>query len=135
MPSLIVIFQAGTSLRSSIAPHIHKLFDCVVASTATHPREPSFPPFNVLLVYELIPLKKINSVAPDATAFRSRGPQANIVMVVGWDKEEDNDVDHARAMTQEFTKIIEATAERTPTENENSFYGNYGMYQGRCNFW
>ena len=81
-PSLIVIFQAGTSLRSSIAPHIHKLFDCVVASTATHPREPSFPPFNVLLVYELIPLKKINSVAPDATAFRSRGPQANIVMVV-----------------------------------------------------
>ena len=75
------------------------------------------------------PPKKIKSVAPDATAFRSRGPQANVVMIVTWDEEDEcNDISHARAMTQDFVNIIEATAEKTPTENENHFCGNLGMY-------
>ena len=135
MPSFIFIFQGGTSLRSPVASHIHKLFDCVVASTATHPQDPKLPPFNVMVGYEFISYKKINSVPPDATAFRSRGSQPNVVVVITWDKEDEGDVDHARMMTQDCVKIIEATAERTLKENENHFYSNYGMYQGRCNSW
>lgn len=77
--------------------------------------------------YELFPLKKVCSIPADATAFRSRGPQANIVVVVMWDNEEEGgtDVEFARETSRELRKIIEDAAVTEVAENENYYYGNY----------
>jgi hypothetical protein len=106
------------------------MFDRVATMSAKHPEQSTLPPFDVVVGYEFMPLKKVCSVSPNATAFRSRGPQANIVILIAWDKEdeEDSGVHHARAFSQELTKIVDATEERQPKEHENHEYGNYGMY-------
>lgn len=117
-------------MRSRLVPHIHEVFNCVASSSAAHPAKSTLPPLDIMIAYELIPLNKICSVPSNATSFRSRGPQANIVLLISWDKEEieGDTVNHARAISQNLVKIIEAAEERTPTENENDVYGNYGMF-------
>jgi len=86
--------------------------------------------------YELIPLNKVCAVPSNETAFHSRGPQANVVVVVSWDKEEKegDGVPHARAISQELARLIESTADKAPTDNENHVYSNYGMYRDNLSF-
>jgi hypothetical protein len=104
------------------------MFDRVVAMSANHPKQSTLPPFDIMVGYEFIPLQKVCSVSPDATGFRSRGPQPNIVMVISWDQEEEGeDVQHARGFAQELVKVIDATQERQLQEHENYEYGNYGV--------
>ncbi|KAF8508227.1 hypothetical protein JB92DRAFT_2832474 [Gautieria morchelliformis] len=116
----------GTSLRSRLLSNAQEMFDRVVMMSANHPKQPTLPPFDIMVGYEFIPLKKVCSVPPDATAFRSRGPQPNIVLLISWDQEEEGeDVHHARAFAQELGKIIDATQERQLQEHENYEYSNY----------
>jgi hypothetical protein len=93
-----------------------------------HPTQPTLPPFDVMVGYEFFPLKKVCAVPPDATAFRSRGPQPNVMMMIAWDKEQEEEggLQHARGFAKDLAKIIESTEERPPKESENDGYGNYG---------
>jgi hypothetical protein len=98
--------------------------------TATNPVNPEFPPFEVFVSYELIPNEVTRSVPADATAFRSRGPQPNAVIVIIWDKEKVDGESYptVRAYAKEIAKIIESTEEKKPEEYENDGYANYGMF-------
>jgi hypothetical protein len=120
-------------LCSATSSHAQELFGRVVLLSETHPKQHELPPFDLTVAYEYIPLKKVCSVSSDATAFRSRGPQPNIVVVVSWEKENQDspNVDNARSISQELIKIIESTAERQPTQDENEGYMNYGMCETR----
>ena len=90
---------------------------------------PELPPYNVLLGYEIFPLKKLCAVGADATAFRSRGPQPNILIMINWAEDERNTtgVDDARAISDQLIQIVQSTAEKQPTESENEGYVNYRM--------
>ena len=79
-------------------------------------------------MYEFFPLGEVCAIPPDATAFRSRGPQGNVVCLVSWDKEDEGvDVQHARSFTKELAGIVESAAQSVPKEFENEYYGNYGV--------
>ena len=96
--------------------------------SAAQPTQSTLPSVGVMVGYEFIPFKKVCVVPPDATAFRSRGPQPNVVIVITWDKESEgmDGLQHARGYTKELSKIIESTEQSRPQENENEGYGNYG---------
>lgn len=127
--SLTTCFQGGTSLRSLASLHIQEMYDRVVALSETHPKSPELPPHNILTIYEFFQLNKLCTVHPEATAFRSRGPQVNIAFIISWDTgdKDPNGVDNARAISQELTKVVDSTAVRQPTVGENEGYMNYGM--------
>ena len=80
-----------------------------------------------MLGYEIFPLKKLCAVGADATAFRSRGPQQNILIMINWAEDERNTtgVDDARVISEQLIKIVQSTAEKQPTESENEGYVNY----------
>jgi len=103
-------------------------FERMVATTETHPTDPKLPACTAMIGYEFLPLQKVCSVPADATAFRSRGPQPNIVISISWDNEEEGgaDVEYARKIARELKKIIEDTATKTLAEDENEYYANYG---------
>ncbi|GJJ09902.1 hypothetical protein Clacol_004126 [Clathrus columnatus] len=121
-------YMTGTSLKSSISAHATEVFRRTVEFTEKHPTNASLAPYEVFIIYELLPNHNICKISPDATAYRSRGPQANVLVMASWDEEEDVkdvDVKHARAFSREITGIINASAEREPKEYENQGYGNY----------
>ena len=102
--------------------------------SAAQPTHSTHPSVDVMVGYEFIPFRKVCQVRPDATAFRSRGPQPNVVIVIAWDKASEgtdgtdgtDGLQHARAHTKELSEIIESTQQSRPAENENEGYGNYG---------
>ena len=100
-----------------------------MALTEKHPTSPELPPYNILVVYEMFSLKKVCTVGADAMAFRSRGPQPNILTLINWAEDERNTtgVDDARAISDQLIKIVQSTAEKQPTESENEGYLNYRM--------
>ncbi|GJJ09904.1 hypothetical protein Clacol_004128 [Clathrus columnatus] len=121
------LFDIGTSLRSTISANAPNVFKRAMELSEKHPTDPSLPPFEIFINYELLPTQNICKVPADAMAYRSRGPQANVLVVVTWDIEEQDqaDVKHARAFSREITGIVNASAERGLAEYENSGYGNY----------
>lgn len=123
--------QGGTTLRSEAAAQVQKVFDRVVELSAKHPNPASgLNPFDIMVGYEYFPLTKVNTVASDAMAFRSRGPQTNVVLVAIWDEDEPDEdgTSYARGFARELKGIIESTEKRPPKENENDCYGNYGAF-------
>jgi hypothetical protein len=98
--------------------------------STTHPIHPESPPFDVVVGWELIPNEVTRSVPAGATAFRSRGPQPNVVIGLIWDKEvvEGECLPTIRAYAKELAKIVESTEERKPKEDENDGYANYGIF-------
>jgi hypothetical protein len=127
--SLTISFQSGTSLRSRTAPHAQEMFDKVVKLSETHPKSPGLSPYEIMVGYEFMPLKKVASVPPEATAFRARGHQPNIIQVISWDKQDGDDtgVDNARVITQELIKVVDSAAEPQPMGAINDGYINYRM--------
>ncbi|GJJ09901.1 hypothetical protein Clacol_004125 [Clathrus columnatus] len=120
-------YMTGTSLKSTIAAHAAEVLEHTSKFTGKHPTDPSRPPFEAFINYELLPTHKICQVPADATAYRSRGPQPSVLVIILWDQEEKDqaDVKHARAFSREIVALINASAEREPKENENQGYGNY----------
>ncbi|TDL29767.1 FAD-binding domain-containing protein [Rickenella mellea] len=80
--------------------------------------------FHVNMLFEYLPLGKVNSVAHDATAFRSRGPQNNVVSLIIWGNNTPENTAKGRAIAHELTSVI-VESERPPSESDNSGYGNY----------
>ncbi|KAF8592463.1 FAD-binding domain-containing protein [Ramaria rubella] len=122
--------KGGTSLQSRISPHAQEVFEYVTSASSVHPTHSTLPPFDVLVGYEFMPLGKICAVPADAMAYRSRGPQPNVTLLVFWDKEEQEggSLQYARGFCKELAKIIEATGEWQPHKNENKGYANYSMW-------
>ncbi|GJJ09866.1 hypothetical protein Clacol_004090 [Clathrus columnatus] len=120
-------YMTGTSLKSTLAAHAAEVFEHTIKFSEKHPTDPSRPPLEVLVNYELLPHHKICQVPSDATAYRSRGPQPNVLVMISWDQEEKDqaDVKHARTFSREIAAIVNASAERELKENENQGYGNY----------
>ncbi|KAF8592488.1 FAD-binding domain-containing protein [Ramaria rubella] len=114
-------------MASDFISYDHEVFEYVTSASSVHPTHSTLPPFDVLVGYEFMPLGKICAVPADAMAYRSRGPQPNVALLVFWDKEEQDGsgLQHARGFCKELAKVIEATEERQPYENENEGYGNY----------
>jgi len=123
------MLQGSTSLRSPCSLHAQDVLDRMIATTATHPvPQSTLPPFNMMVGYEFIPLKKVCAVRQDATAFHNRGPYPNVLLVISWDKEEEagRDLGYARKCAKEIVKIVDGTEEGRPKEHENKGYANYG---------
>lgn len=85
----------------------------------------SDPDVQVGMLFEYFSLAKVNSVAHDATAFRSRGPKGNVLAQVAWANDTPEKSKRGRDIAHELTGIITAK-EREAHEYENSGYGNYG---------
>ncbi|TDL29769.1 FAD-binding domain-containing protein [Rickenella mellea] len=79
--------------------------------------------FQVLVIYELFNVAKVNSVPNDAMAFRSRGPQTNIIIISYWENNTPEKLARARSIAHDFVSIV-TSSEIAPLENENSGYGN-----------
>jgi len=120
--------QSGTSLRSPFSAHAIKVFEHMTSISAAQASPLSLPLFDVMVGYEYFPLRKVRAVAPDATAFRSRGPQVNVAQVISWDKDGEEGLQYARKHGKDIIKLIESTEEWQPKEDENDVYGNYGMF-------
>lgn len=65
------------------------------------------------------------TVSPDEMAYRSRGPQHNVLVSLAWDQEAPGDTEVARHISRELLSIVESTAVAEPKEYENEGYGNY----------
>jgi len=120
--------KSGTSLRSPLSSNALQVFEAFVKATEMHPTNPELPAFGGMIGYEYLPLKKVCSVPAGATAFRSRGLQPNVIICIPWDNVEEGgaDVEYARKIARGFKKIIEDTATKSLTEDENEYYVNYG---------
>jgi hypothetical protein len=110
------VFQTKPSTATAAA-----LFKEYVELSAAHP---GF--FGSAVMFEYFPLDKIQSVASDATAFRSRGPQANVLIISIWTgKNDEVRFAHAKKVSQVLGGIVSGV-EVEPKENENAGYGNHG---------
>jgi hypothetical protein len=82
--------------------------------------------FGSSVIFEYFPLDKIRTVASDATAFRSRGPQSNVLILSHWTgKNDEVRFAHAKKIIQVLGGIV-SSAEVEPKEDENAGYGNLG---------
>ncbi|TDL18746.1 FAD-binding domain-containing protein [Rickenella mellea] len=79
--------------------------------------------FNIAVGMEFIPSRTIRRVPPDGTAFRSRGPQKNIVLEVKWQNNTEDKAALGRQIAHELADII-TSVEEVPLEHENHGYGN-----------
>lgn len=97
-----------------------QLFDCMVERS-------SLPDHIVLVMREYLPLEKITSVSPNATAFPSRGPQSNVSLHVIWTEENTpKKTDLARETVRTLADIV-IRAEKDSVASGNTAYANYGQ--------
>lgn len=83
--------------------------------------------FIVNVVYEWIPLQKINSVPLHKTAYR-RAPKPNCLILIGWprDAQSEKMVDEARSLVHEIAACVVGGALELK-DVKNQPYANYGM--------
>jgi FAD/FMN-containing dehydrogenase len=114
------VYMKGVSQTKPSTATAAAVFKEYVELSAAHP---GF--FGSAVVFEYFPLDKIQAVASDATAFRSRGPQSNVLILPIWTGKNDKvRFAHAKKMSEVLGGIVSG-AEVEPKENENSGYGNY----------
>ncbi|TDL29770.1 FAD-binding domain-containing protein [Rickenella mellea] len=80
--------------------------------------------YQVTVLFEYFQLAKVNSRGPDATAFRSRGPQLNVLCVAYWVNDTPEKSAKGRAIAHELNNIVESFESEQPLEHENSGYTN-----------
>ncbi|TDL18747.1 FAD-binding domain-containing protein [Rickenella mellea] len=79
--------------------------------------------YDVVVLMDFSSLGKVLSVPSDATAFRSRGPQHNVVISVAWKDMSEEKAVLGRKITHELAEIF-TSVEEVPPEHENHGYGN-----------
>jgi hypothetical protein len=115
------VYMKGVAQTKPSTATAAAVFKEYVELSAAHP---GF--FGSAAMFEYFPLDKIQAVASDATAFRSRGPQANVLILSHWTgKNDEVRFAHAKKISQVLGGIVSG-AEVEPKENENAGYGNYG---------
>ena len=88
----------------------------------------SSPEMGFVTLFEYTPLATINSIAPDATAFASRGPQSDIMIACFWDNLMEESLESARSGTSSIKKIVTDEQTFSYTNSENEGYSNYGGF-------
>jgi len=83
------------------------------------------PEMGFVTLFEYTPLTTINSIAPDATAFASRGPQSNVMIASFWDNLTEESLESARSGTSSLKKIVTEEQKFSYTNSENEGYSNY----------
>ena len=75
--------------------------------------------------YEFFPLDKMNEVPPEATAFPSRGPVSNLLILASWEGRRPDLEKKAGLGTAEIKKIAEKSIKYSMKPGENTGYSNY----------
>ena len=82
------------------------------------------PDMNMSCLWEFLPLKKICSVPNDTTAC-SRSPYLNVVQLVRWTENTEENLKYARDASREITDfVVKGNVELSAADNVG--YGNYG---------
>ena len=82
------------------------------------------PDMTMSCMWEFFPLKKICSVPKDATAF-SRSPYGNVLQIVRWTENTEDNLKYARDVSREIMDIV-VKGNVELSDAENIGYGNYG---------
>ena len=77
------------------------------------------------VIWELWSLTKVDSIAPDATAFPGRGQKSNILNVVRWEVNAPEKLAEARKIALVMADTI-ATGQPDAREANDKAYANYG---------
>jgi hypothetical protein len=84
------------------------------------------PDMNMSCMWEFFPLKKICSVPNDAKAF-SRSLYGNILQIVRWPENTEENLKYARDASREIMDIV-VKGNVELSDAENTRYGNYGEF-------
>jgi hypothetical protein len=82
------------------------------------------PDMTMSCMFEYFPLAKISSVENDATAC-IRVPYGNVLNIVLWTKDTEENLKFARAASREITDIV-LNGNVELANADNTSYGNYG---------
>lgn len=82
----------------------------------------------IMIILELFPLGKINSVRNDECAFSIRGEASNIISIVAWDQNTAENQKKGQEISRAVTSII-SSKEAKPEDSKDRAYGNYGGHQ------
>lgn len=122
----------GFVQKSPHYPSISLAFDHLIEAVS-----PSISPqIHGSMVFEYLPLTKVNSVPKGATAFR-RDPTPSVLVVFHWDANPENGhgpvVDRARASAYKIADTIEKHQEGV-SSGQKQGYSNYGWFFFGC-YW
>ncbi len=96
----------------------------VVKETFAAVSERCTPDIQVMMIYDLFPREKINSVSKDACAFSTRGPAYNCIAVAVWEEASEKKWEKAKEHIQVLTQIV-ASKERDTLESLHRLYSNF----------
>lgn len=105
----------------------------VVKETFAAVSERSSLDIRVMMIYDLFPREKINSIPKDACAFSTRGPAYNCIAVAVWEKESEVQQAKAKQHIEVLTQIV-ASKERDASDSLHKLYSNFSallsLYHG-----
>ena len=99
----------------------------LVKETFAAVSERSTPDMQVMMIYDLFPRGKINSVPKDACAFSTRGLAYNCIAVAVWDQASEVNDKKAKGHIEVLTKIV-ANKEEDPSASLHKLYSNFSAY-------
>jgi hypothetical protein len=85
--------------------------------------------FRMAIIFEYLPLAKINGVPQGTTAFRRdpTDPAANVLTLVMWDKDTPENLKYARDAVHEVSAII-TEGQTNLSKSQAEGYSNYGEF-------
>lgn len=99
----------------------------VVKETFSAVSERSTPEMQVMMIYDLFPREKINSVSQDACAFSTRGLAYNCIVVAVWEEASELKNKKAKEHIETLTEIV-ASKEKDPSVSLHRLYSNFSAF-------
>ncbi|KAL5487870.1 hypothetical protein ACEPAI_5978 [Sanghuangporus weigelae] len=130
-----VPYEQMNSLQNSNFPHgrnyyfqgvVQDHYSAAAAKKSAFERvcEVSSKDVSVVLGIELYPLRKVNSIPKDATAFNLRGAESNIFSLAAWDDDSHEAALRGKEAAHAVTQSISISEEKPEVSNLTA-YGNY----------
>lgn len=117
------------------APHYSSLAEAHALVISIQKRDPNPELFHANVLCEYLPLTKIVSISPEATAFR-RDPTPSILIVIAWkvgvSQDESLNTEKARQWANELANIVNKGQGGAVTATQSLGYGNYGGWSICC---
>jgi len=86
--------------------------------------ERSSPALQVMMIYDLFPRNKINSIPADACAYSTRGPAYNCIAIAVWEDASEEKQKKGKEHIQVLTQIV-ARKEKDASESLHRVYPNF----------
>ncbi|KLO07485.1 FAD-binding domain-containing protein [Schizopora paradoxa] len=96
----------------------------VVKETFSAVSERSAPDMQVMMIYDLFPREKINSIPKDACAFSTRGLAYNCIAIAVWEQASEMNNEKAKEHIEVLTKIV-SSKEEDPSASLHRLYSNF----------